>query len=239
MSLRIRQIVFAARDLSGAVARFERELGLRVCYRDPGVAKFGLENALLPLGQQFVEIVSPTQPDTAAGRHLARHGDSAYMLIFQTDDLARDRARIERLGVRIVWESHLPEISAMQLHPKDLGAAIVSLDEARPADSWHWAGPDWRRYVPDETLRIVSATIAARDPLAMARRWAAALGIGDPEESTNGWRLALEEAALHFVRTDGDADERIVGYSLAGSHGNRVLAHCGTEFAIASDPRVC
>lgn len=235
MSLRIRQIVFAAHDLARAVSGFVNGLGLRVCYRDAGVAQFGLENALLPLGDQFVEIVSPTQPDTAAGRHLARHGESAYMLILQTDDIARERARLAQLGVRTVWQSDLPEISATQIHPKDIGAAIVSLDEPRPPSSWHWAGPDWRRFAPKEgALRIVEATIAARDPEAMARRWATALGLDEPQELADGLRLDLNDGALRFVRTDDG--ERIVRYSLIGPREPRTLTICGTEFAIAREP---
>ena len=105
MSLRIRQIVLAASDLDAAVARFEREVALHVIYGDPDVGKFGLSNVLMSIGDQFLEIVTPTRPDTAAGRHLDRHGESAYMLILQTDDLARARVRLERMGVRIVWES--------------------------------------------------------------------------------------------------------------------------------------
>ena len=67
MTLRIRQIVFAVRDLASAIEQFENILGLSVAYRDPAVATFGLENALLPVGDQFLEIVAPTRSDTAAG----------------------------------------------------------------------------------------------------------------------------------------------------------------------------
>ncbi|MFL6649106.1 MAG: VOC family protein, partial [Sulfurifustaceae bacterium] len=99
MSLRIRQIVLAANDLDRTVEDVAAVLGVRVAFRDPLVAKFGLHNALLPIGEQFVEVVAPTRPGTAAGRLLERRGDSGYMLLLQTDDFARDRARMERLGV--------------------------------------------------------------------------------------------------------------------------------------------
>src|SRR5262245_178267 len=129
MPLRIRQIVFVARELAPTVAKFEQALGIEVAYRDPQVAEFGVENAVLPIGDQFLEVIVPFRANTAAGRHLDRHGESAYMLILQTDDLVRDRQRFLRLGVRTVWSSSYPDISAMHLHPKDLGAAIVSVDQ--------------------------------------------------------------------------------------------------------------
>jgi hypothetical protein len=138
MSLRIRQIVLAARDLAATVAQFQDLLGIRVCYRDPEVEKFGLENALMAIGDQFLEVVSPIRADTAVGRHLDRHGDSGYMLILQTDDLARAQARLDQLSVRIVWRAAHPDIKAVHLHPKDIGAALISIDEATPPESWRW-----------------------------------------------------------------------------------------------------
>src|SRR5215813_2780688 len=85
--------------------------------------------------------------DTAGGRHHDRHGDSSYMIILQTDDLERYRARVDRLGARVVWEASYPDVRAMHLHPKDIGAAIVSLDQPSPPESWRWAGPRWKDFV--------------------------------------------------------------------------------------------
>jgi hypothetical protein len=226
MSLRIRQIVFAALDLQNTVAQFVDALGLQVTFRDPEVAKFGLENALFTFGDQFIEIVSPTRADTAAGRHLDRHGDSAYMLILQTDDLSRDRARLRDLGVRIVWEANHEEISAVHLHPKDVGAAIVSLDQATPPSSWRWAGPNWERHRSSSSnSRIVNATISAVDPGAMAQRWSKVLGLDGAS------RLSLTDGELEFV-TAIDGRERITGYSLAAPRASGRITLCGTRFTI-------
>ena len=38
-----------------------------VCHRDPAVGKYGLENALLPVGTNFLEVVAPVEANTAAG----------------------------------------------------------------------------------------------------------------------------------------------------------------------------
>jgi hypothetical protein len=79
---RLRQVALVARELDPVVAALERTLGLAVAFRDPGVAEFGLRNALFPVGDQFLEVVSPTQPGTTAGRLLERRGgDGGYMVI--------------------------------------------------------------------------------------------------------------------------------------------------------------
>lgn len=234
MSLRIRQIVLAARDLDGAVARFGQELGLSVVHRDPEVAKFGLANALMSLGDQLIEIVAPARPDTAAGRHLDRHGDSAYMLILQTDTLASDRARLARMGVRIVWEANHPDMRAVQLHPKDIGAAIVSLDQPVPPSAWRWAGPGWR---PDaaggRAHRIIGVTMNAREPAAMARRWSEVLGLASPRKARGGQRLDIDDGVLTFVAS-GNGLERIIAFDLEAPESREVTI-CGTVFRLRND----
>ena len=89
MSLRMRQICLVARELAPVVDEFRAALGLEVCHRDPGVGKYGLENALFPIGHNFLEVVAPVREGTTAGRYLDRRGgDGGYMVITQCDDLA-------------------------------------------------------------------------------------------------------------------------------------------------------
>jgi hypothetical protein len=246
MSLRIRQIVVAARDLRTTVAQFEAVLGVRVCYRDPEVGAFGLENALMLIGDQFLEVVSPIRDHTAAGRHIARHGDSGYMLILQTDDLTRDRARLERLGVRLVWQASYPDVSAVHLHPKDIGAAIVSLDQPVPPDSWRWAGPGWQQYATrDGAQRVLDAMMTASDPHALAQRWATVLATHTPIESADNSRIEISGGTLAFERAAADV---IGGFGIAmaspqaaltaaRAHGLPVTDHtvtiCGTQFRLS------
>src|SRR3989441_3727031 len=99
----------------------------------------------MPVGQTFLEVVSPVRDGTTAGRLLDRRGgDGGYMVILQTADLRADRARLAALGVRIVWQAELDDIATVHLHPRDLGGAIVSLDQPVPPESWRWGGPEWR-----------------------------------------------------------------------------------------------
>ena len=222
--MRIRQIVFAAQDLARGRELLATLFDLAPPFRDPGVAEFGLDNAVFAFGDQFIEVVSPTQPDTACGRHLARHGDSGYMLILQTDDLARERARFDALGVRRVWQASFDDIAAMHLHPKDIGGAIVSIDEPRPAAAWRWGGPDWR-VQPGAAgrQRVRGLTLKARDPEALARRWAEVLGRPAPVAAAGGWRVALDEGFAE-VQPSADGLDGITGYTLAVAEPAAVLA---------------
>ena len=81
--LRLRQICLVAPHLEPAIADISAIMGLDVCYRDGNVAKYGLENALLPVDTILLEVVAPFQPGTAAGRFLDKTGGrGGYMAIF-------------------------------------------------------------------------------------------------------------------------------------------------------------
>ena len=201
--MEIRQIVLAARDLTSTVSQLQSVLGVNICYHDPEVGKFGLHNALMPIGHdghvQFLEVVSPIRENTTAGRHLDRHGDSGYMLILQTKDLTRDRLRLGQLGIRIVWDVTLEDIAAVHLHPKDIGGAIVSIDQPVPPESWRWAGPEWKKHtIKTGAQRVTSTTIAALNPSGMATRWSSVLGIDTPTGSPNAPRIDVEKGSLKF-----------------------------------------
>ena len=81
MWLRLRQVCLVAHDIQAVTRQFESIFHLEVCHIDEAVGKYGLENRLLPIGNQLLEIVAPTEPGTAAGRYLERRGgDGGYML---------------------------------------------------------------------------------------------------------------------------------------------------------------
>ncbi len=172
--IRLRQVVVAARDLDSTVDRLCADLGLSVCFRDPGVAEFGLHNALFSVGDQFIEVVSPIADNTAAGRLLDRRQASvtAYMVMFEVDDLDVRLTSLTTAGVRTVWSGDFPMIRGRHLHPADVGGAIVSLDQAAPTGSWLWGGPTWRAHTDNSVVTAIAGyTIAANDPAAVTSRW--------------------------------------------------------------------
>jgi hypothetical protein len=207
--VRLRQAVLAAADLEGASATLQAGLGLGEPFHDPGVALFGLANSVFALGDCFIEVVSPVQPETAAGRYMARRGgDCGYMAIFDLEDLDGARARARALGIRTAWEVDLPDISTTHLHPRDMAGAIVSLDRSRPYGTWRWGGPEWTgRVGAGAPGRLDAITIAAVQPLEVAARWAEVLGVPVRE----GPRLDLDDGAVVFAPLGGSAAHPAAG----------------------------
>ncbi len=234
--VRIRQIALVARELDTVVAELCDALELELCFRDPGVAQFGLHNALMAIGDTFLEVVSPQRSGTTAGRLLDRRGgDGGYMVLLQTDDLAADRARAQALGVRVVWEIALPDIASVHLHPKDTGGAIVSLDQPVPPASWRWGGPSWQQVARGRDARIVGAELQAERPEAMAARWAAVLGLRHAPLGEGAFGIALQGSALRFVPVRDGRGEGLSGFDVQGpgTPRPRELALCGVRIRVA------
>lgn len=166
------------------------------------------------------------------------------MATFQFRDREEPRARAQRLGIRVAWQSDLPDISGTHLDPRDVPGAIVSLDWADPPGSWHWAGPDWQGGASPTAHRggITSLDVAVADPTAAVHRWAAVLG---PDAERDGAQLRLSKAGqrIRFRQADNRASEGIVGCGLAlEPHGARSFPTettiGGVQFTVvpASDP---
>jgi hypothetical protein len=204
-AVRLRQAVLVAGELEPVADALRSALGLDEPFRDPGVAEFGLVNAVFALGDCFLEVVAPTRPGTAASRYLERNGDGGYMVIFDLEDLEPARERAQQLGVRVVWGIDLPDISGTHLHPADIGGAIVSIDSSRPYGSWRWGGPRWTGRVGSGAPgRLAGITVAVEQPDAVAARWGEVLGIAPRGDAQP--QLALDDGDVHF-RAPTDASE--------------------------------
>jgi hypothetical protein len=210
-AVRLRQAVLVASELEPAAQALGQGLRLNEPFRDPGVAEFGLANVVFAIGDCFIEIVSPTREGTAAGRHLARQGDDGgYMVLFDLEDLDGARSRAAELGVRVVWQLDLPDISGTHLHPADMRGAIVSLDQSRPCGTWRWGGPEWTGGRGEGAAgSLAGITVAVSDPAAVASRWGHVLGLA-AEARDGAPTLTMEEAYVRFEPAADAADEGII-----------------------------
>lgn len=194
-TLRLRQVALVATDLDPVIDALSRDLGLEVAHRDPAVAEFGLVNAVLPVGHQFLEVVSPTREGTAAGRQLDRlGGDGGYMVICQTDDQGPFRSRAEHLGIRTAYEFEEDGYQGWQLHPGDTGGSFLEIDVQPPGDGDPWmpAGPDWQAASHGDVVQAITAIeLAVPDPDQTSARWRELLG-----------RDGFDDAGLRWVEGD-------------------------------------
>ena len=218
--IRLRQIALVAHELEPVLTSLQTELGVEVAFRDPGVATFGLQNAVMPIGNQFLEVVSPVQENTAGGRYLERRkGDGGYMVILQCDEHAARKARLADLGVRFAMAHDTDFYKILQLHPKDTGGSFLEIDQQTGGEDiengpWEPAGPDWQKARRTEVVGgIIGAVIQSEDPVRLANRWSELLDIavaGGDRPS-----IELDNATLMFVEATDGRGEGLNGLYLA------------------------
>ena len=235
--LRMRQICLVANDLDAVQADLSTIFGLDVCFRDPAVGRHGLHNFLMPVGNNFLEVVAPTRDGTTGGRYLERRGgDGGYMVITQCDDITAARERVAKLGVRLVADMGTGEDQGIQLHPKDVPGAMVELRQNHGANDesppWAPAGANWFPARRTNMVRaMVAAEIQADNPPVLAARWSEVLGRPVSMSGAGHPEIALDDASLRFVPITDGRPEGLGGLDIATADRDRVVA--------AADARGC
>lgn len=229
MWLRLRQIALIARELAPVVDDLRDVFGLEVAYRDPAVATFGLENAVFPVGNQFLEVVAPIREGTAGGRYLERRGgDGGYMVILQCDDHAPRKRRVAELNIRKVLEHDEPKFHIMQLHPRDTGGCLLEIDVQVGGEAldgpWEPAGQNWQSAVRSDVVRgIATAEIQTPDPADLAARWGQIVDVAVEADKDGHPSLRLENAGIRFVKDSDGRGEGLGGVDLLVADRARLL----------------
>ena len=231
----IRQIVMVSSLRDPIVSDLNKLFGLEVAFNDPGVGHFGLENAVMPLGTDFLEVVSPIEENTTAERYLhKRGGDGGYMVIIQVDDFDRSKSLVNDYKIGIVWDTDLPEAKAIHLHPKQMGGAIVSLDWMNPKESWKWAGPEWNNHITDDIKGIDGIEIQASNPEEMFNRWKDILDVSNINESEK--KIYLDNTWIGFIDED-DRGPGISAFSLIANN-KELLMNKAKEYGFLREDNI-
>lgn len=181
--LRLRQICLAVPQLEPAMADLEAILGVACAYRDPLVERFGVRNAVYPVGLSFLELVAPLRPDATSARFVARgSARGAYMAIFNCDDPAPYRERAQAMGVRIAAEFTHEGFVGVQLHPRDCRATMIEFDHT-PGERdlrgpyYPAGGTGWPHALRLERVAAMpQAELRSPDPAGLAAHWSCLLG---------------------------------------------------------------
>ena len=208
--MRLRQICLVAPHLEPVIGDIAGIMGLNVCYRDGNVAKYGLENALLPVDTILLEVVAPFQPGTAAGRFIEKTGGrGGYMAIFCCDDPDARGAHAKAMGVRVANVIDHAPYHGVQLHPRDCRAAFIEFNHTDASDDilgpYPPAGPDWQKSIrKDVTQALTGVEMESPEPQVLAEHWGKIIGIPVSTGKSGEPELKLPNASLRFVKGASD-----------------------------------
>lgn len=132
---RVDHIGVAVEDLDASLELYERDYGMTLVHREI-VAEQGVEAALLDVGENHIELLAPTSPDTPVGRFLAKKGPGMHHVAYQVDDIEATLAALKRSGLRLIDETPRTGIRASRvafLHPSTAGGLLTEI--VQPAET--------------------------------------------------------------------------------------------------------
>ena len=215
--MRLRQLVIATSEMDLLADSICDLFELNRTFSDPELIVFGLQNVLIPLGDTFLELVTPIKENTSAERFLKkRGGDGGYMVIVDSVDLEKERKRLENVRMDIVWYENRKfdgiHGQSLHLHPKQVGGAILSIDNMKPASSWLWAGTEWEKDINKSLVSHVSGVnICSPDPNNLLSNWEKALG---RKRSLDKTSIDLSGSSINFVINTQSQSEHISAFQI-------------------------
>ena len=131
--LNLDHVAIAVHDLDQAIEDYHRKYGVEPMYREV-VGEQGVEEAMLPLGGSFVQLLTPLYPDTAVGRFLDRRGEGLHHVAYAVVDIEAALAHLKSEGARLVDETPRSGGRGARIafvHPKGGNQTLIELVEHR------------------------------------------------------------------------------------------------------------
>jgi methylmalonyl-CoA epimerase len=121
----VHHVVVRVKDFDAGVATWRDALGLEL-ERTAESAPLGIKQAFFPLGDGgFLEVVAPTNPQSAVGRAVESRGEGIHTLAMSVDDLPKTIAALKANGVQLIGEG-TPQVF---IHPKSASGVLVQLSQ--------------------------------------------------------------------------------------------------------------
>ncbi|HSF86146.1 MAG TPA: methylmalonyl-CoA epimerase [Acidimicrobiia bacterium] len=124
-------VALAVQDLDEALVRFGGQYGVEPLYREV-VEEQGVEEAMIPLGGSFLQLLQPLTQESPVGRFLERRGEGMHHVAFAVADIEAALAHLDSTGVQLI--DHEPRIGGgghriAFVHPKAFAGTLIELVE--------------------------------------------------------------------------------------------------------------
>lgn len=124
-------VAVAVRDLDAALDDYRRQYGTEPLRREV-VADQGVEEAMVPVGGSFVQLLMPLSPDTPVGRFLAKRGEGLHHLAFSVVDIDQALRHLREAGADLVDETPRMGGGGSRIafvHPRSFAGTLIELVE--------------------------------------------------------------------------------------------------------------
>lgn len=129
--LNLDHVAIAVEDLDAAIDGYRDRYRVEPIYRET-VETQGVEEAMIPVGGSFVQLLQPLGPETPVGKFLSENGEGLHHIAYAVASIEAALEHLTASGARLVDTE--PRIGGRGsriafVHPRDLTGTLIELVE--------------------------------------------------------------------------------------------------------------
>jgi len=126
---KIEHIGIAVKDLNSSIDIYQKLLNTD-CYKTEQVASEFVNTAFFKTGENKVELLQATAPDSAIAKFIEKKGEGIHHIAFLVDDILAEMERLHKEGFVLLSDS--PKKGADNkmvcfIHPKDTNGVLIEI----------------------------------------------------------------------------------------------------------------
>jgi methylmalonyl-CoA/ethylmalonyl-CoA epimerase len=126
---KIEHIGIAVKDLNSSIDIYQKLLNTD-CYKTEQVASEFVNTAFFKTGENKVELLQATAPDSAIAKFIDKKGEGIHHIAFLVDDILAEMERLHKEGFVLLSDS--PKKGADNkmvcfVHPKDTNGVLIEI----------------------------------------------------------------------------------------------------------------
>ena len=125
----IDHVAIAVHDLEAAIAYYKDVYGAEVDHREV-VESDGVEEALLKVAESYIQLLTPTRPDSPVAKYLDKRGEGIHHVGYRVSDCAAALEAVKAAGGKVLDEHPRPGsrgTTVAFIHPKTTFGTLVEL----------------------------------------------------------------------------------------------------------------
>ncbi|MEY3581584.1 MAG: methylmalonyl-CoA epimerase [Actinomycetota bacterium] len=125
----IDHIAIAVKDLEAAIAYYQNAFGATVDHREV-VESDGVEEALLKVAESYIQLLTPTRPDSPVAKAIEKRGEGLHHIGYRVNNCAEALASMIAAGATAIDKAPRPGsrgTTVAFMHPKGSFGTLIEL----------------------------------------------------------------------------------------------------------------
>jgi methylmalonyl-CoA epimerase len=125
----IDHVAIAVKDLEAAIAYYQNAFGATVDHREV-VESDGVEEALLKVAESYIQLLTPTRPDSPVAKAIEKRGEGLHHIGYRVNNCSEALAAMIAAGATAIDKAPRPGsrgTTVAFMHPKGSFGTLIEL----------------------------------------------------------------------------------------------------------------